>query len=178
MITIRSYLRPVHSAKPTKHETGQILPIFALFIVILFGMAALAIDVSRAYSDLRFYRSAADAASLAGAQGVPQYNQARAHALKSLEQRLGGSGAACGPVSANFIDCPLAGTPYLVSIKTPSPTCSACDPLRSVQVTVRQPNFGLSFARAFGSAEWNVGTTSVSGLTFGRAYAIITLRPP
>jgi hypothetical protein len=168
--------------------SGQILPLFALFIVVLFGMAALAIDVSRAYSDLRFYRATADAASLAGAQDlqktgtriveVVDQEAARGHALESLEQRLGGTATGCGPVSADIIDCSIDGTPFLVTVKTPSPSCSTCDPERSVQVTVRNPTYGLTFARVLGSSEWDVGTTSVSGLVYGSQYAIITLRPP
>jgi hypothetical protein len=172
-----------------RSEAAQVLPLFALFITVLFGMAALAIDISRAYSDLRFYRSSADAASLAGAQDLQttgsravnpaDRTNARTHALQSLEQRLnGGAASSCGPTSANIVDCPLGTTGFLVSIKTPSPSCSTCDPNRSVQVTVRNPNYGLSFARLFGSNEWNVGTTSVSGLVYGSQYAVITLRPP
>ena len=170
-------------------QAGQVLPLVAIFMVVLFGFAALAIDVSRAYADLRLYRSAADAASLAGAQdlqvvgtrsvtGVQQV-QARAHALESLVQRLGGNATACDPaVPATLSPCALVGTPYVVTIKTPSPSCSACDPMRSVQVTVRHPNYGLTFARVLGSSEWDVGTTSVAGLVFGKSYTVITLRPP
>ena len=43
---------------------GQILPIFALTLVALFAMAALAIDVSAVYSARQAYRTFADAASL------------------------------------------------------------------------------------------------------------------
>jgi Flp pilus assembly protein TadG len=42
--------------------------ILALGFVVLLGLAALAIDVSRAYAEIRSDRSVADAASLAGAQ--------------------------------------------------------------------------------------------------------------
>jgi hypothetical protein len=156
-------------------------------MVVLFGMAALAIDVSRAYADLRFYRATADAAALAGAQDLQiagsrtvttaEQTDARSHALLSLEQALGGSGAACS-TGANIVGCALVGSPYVVTIKTPSPTCSTCDPLRSVQVNVQRPNYGLTFARVLGSDEWDLGTTSVAGLTFGKSYSVITLRPP
>ena len=170
-------------------EAGQVLPLVALFIVVLFGFAALAIDVSRAYADLRFYRAAADAASLAGAQDlqVPgtrtvnaaDYTRARQHALESLEDQLGGSGSACGPTSSDIVDCALLPSPYVVAIKTnPSPTCSDCDPFRAVQVTVAHPNYGLTFARVLGSDHWDPGVTSVSGMVFGKAYTVITLRPP
>lgn len=167
---------------------GQVLPLFALFITVLFGMAALAIDVSRAYADLRLYRTTADAAALAGAQDLQlinsrvvtaaDQNNARAHALESLEQRLGGTPTGCGPTTANIVNCSLAGTNFVVSVKTPSPSCSTCDPDRSVQVTVRHVNYGLTFARVLGANEWDLGTTSVAGLTFGTQYAVITLRPP
>lgn len=171
------------------HEAGQVLPLVALFMVVLFGFAALAIDVSRAYADLRFYRATADAASLAGAQDLQvvgsrsvtgtEQTLARTHALDSLVQRLGGDASACDPTNpVTLSPCVLLGTPYEVTIKTPSPSCSSCDPMRSVQVTVRHPNYGLTFARVLGSSEWDVGTTSVSGLVFGKSYAVITLRPP
>jgi hypothetical protein len=91
--------------------------------------------------------------------------------------RLGGSGAACDP-TADIVNCALAGSPYVVSIKTPSPSCTLCNPTRSVQVTVNHPDYGLTFARVFGSNEWDLRTTSVAGLVYGRSYAIITLRPP
>ena len=176
-------------AGPTRRgERGQVLPLTAMFMISLLGMAALAIDVSRAYADLRFYRATADAASLAGAQDLQipnsrnvnaaEQNNARQHALKSLEQRLGGNATGCGPTSADIINCAISGTPLLVSIKTPSPNCSTCDPDRSVQVTVRHPNYGLTFARVLGANEWDVGTTSIAGLTYGSQYAVITLRPP
>jgi len=170
-----------------RREAGQALPLFALMLVVLLGFAALAIDVARAYSEMRLYRAAADASSLAGAQDlqVPgsrtvtpaQQTQARGHALQSLVQRLGGSGLACDP-SADIVNCALAGSPYVVSIKTPSPSCTLCNPIRSVQVTVTHPDYGLTFARVLGSNEWDLRTTSVAGLVYGRSYAIITLRPP
>ena len=181
---VRATLKPDRS-----QEAGQVLPLVALFIVVLFGFAALASDVSRAYADLRFYRATADAASLAGAQDlqvvgsrsvtVVEQVAARTHALDSLVQRLGGDATACDPTNPASLDpCVLVGTPYEVTVKTPSPSCSACDPLRSVQVAVRHPDYGLTFARVLGSSEWDVGTTSVSGLVYGKSYTIITLRPP
>jgi hypothetical protein len=175
----------------TTHESrGQVLPLFALFLIALFGMAALAIDVSSAYSTRRLYRSVADAAALAGAQDLNQpgsrtitsslQQNARNDALISLRQQLGASGPPAGcPTSADLADCVLPGTGGLrISIETPSPSCVTCDAMHSVQVTVHNPQFQLSFARVLGQSTWNVGITSVAGLTFGRAYAIQTLRPP
>jgi len=171
-----------------RREAGQVLPLTAIFIVVLFGFAALAIDVSRAYADLRFYRATADAASLAGAQDLQvigtravtatEQTQARTDALASLVNALGGDSSACGSPTLNIPPCVLTGTPYEVTVKTPSPSCSSCDPMRSVQVTVRHPDYGLTFARVLGSDEWDLGITSVSGLVYGKSYTVITLRPP
>ena len=173
------------------HESrqgGQILPLFALFLVVLLGFAAVAIDVSGALSAKRFYRSAADAASLAGAQDLQQgitrkvtdaeRTKARTDAMNRLVSLLGGTSTPTRPPAANIVNCTIPGTNLVVSIKTPSPSCVACDPDRSVQVTVRDPAHGLSFARVFGQATWNVGSTSVAGLTYNKAYTIVTLRPP
>lgn len=165
---------------------GQVLPLFALFIVVLLLMAALAIDVSSALSARRFYRSVADAAALAGAQdlqqgttravGTLERTNARTHALQQLASLLGGSTSACDPTSAPTVSCSVNN--FDVSVTTPSPTCVDCDPSRAVEVTVRNPNFGLSFARLAGFDTWSVASTSVAGLTFGKSYTIVTLRPP
>jgi Flp pilus assembly protein TadG len=166
---------------------GQVLPIFALFLVVLLGMAALAMDVSGALSARRFYRSAADASSLAGAQDLQQASgrsvsntertRARTDSLATLATLMGIGTPTCDP-TVDIVDCALTGTGLLASIKTPSPTCVTCDPDRSVQVTVRNPGFALGFGRLFGQSTWNVASTSVAGLTFSKSYAIQTLRPP
>ena len=72
----------------------------------------------------------------------------------------------------------IGGTPYLVTIKTPSPNCSTCDPIRSVQVSVRNPNYGLTFAESSARMKPVILFPSSSGLVCGSQYAIITLRPP
>jgi len=173
----------------TSSERGQVLPLFALFLLVLLGMTALAIDVSGALSARRAYRSYADSAALAGAQdlqvagtrqvGNPERTRARTHALERLVSLLGNptSPPTWAP-TADIVDCAIPGTAYLVSIKTPSPTCVDCNVDRSVQVTVRNPEYTLTFARLFGQTTWNVASTSVAGLTFSKSYAIQTLRPP
>jgi Flp pilus assembly protein TadG len=172
------------------HRRGQVLPLFAVLLIGLFAIAALAIDVSSAYSARQAYRTAADAASLAGAQDLQtagsravstgDRTRARTDAMESLLKAVGstatGAGA-CNPVT-QIDDCGLAGTPFVVDVVTPSPTCVTCDPGHSVQVTVKNPTFQLSFARVLGIGQFSVGVTSVAGLQFGRAYAIQTLRPP
>ena len=181
-------------------ERGQVLPLLALFVVVLIGFAALAIDVSGALSARRFYRSVADGASLAGAQDLQQGGsravaaadriRARQHAMQHVVTELGIAGTlpvACATAAdADVTDaCILPGTAYHVSIRAgvyggqPAPiACSECDPARSVQVGLRNASYGLTFSRIFGQASWNVGVTSVAGLQWAKSYAVVTLRPP
>ncbi len=173
-------------------QRGQVLPLFALMLVALFAMAGLAIDISSGYSTRQAYRTASDAASLAGAQNLQaagsrsvnpaDRTNAREDALASLMQAFNSTATAgaCDPSNqvTQIDNCELLGTPIRVSIKTPSPTCVQCDRDHSVQVTVSNPNFQLSFSRVLGIDHWNVATTSVAGLAFAKSYAIMTLRPP
>lgn len=178
-------------------ERGQVLPFFALFLIVLFGIAALAIDVSGALSARRFYRSVADSAALAGAQDLQEAGsrtiasadriRARQDAMANLTAELGVTAdpATCNTlVDVDLTDtCFLTGTNYHVSIKAgttagPPIACQLCDPARSVQVGLRNAKYELSFARVLGQSTWSVGITSVAGMAYGRAYAIQTLRPP
>ncbi|HEV2006250.1 MAG TPA: pilus assembly protein TadG-related protein, partial [Candidatus Limnocylindrales bacterium] len=180
-------------------ERGQVLPLFALFLVVLLAFAALAIDVSGAYSARRFYRSVADGASLAGAQdlqlagsrlvGATERIAARRDAMKHVTSELGIVGslpATCSTsTDADIIDnnsatdCVLPGTTFHVSIKAGSAAiaCVECDPLRSVQVGLRNAKYHLSFASVLGQASWSVGISSVAGLQWSKSYAVVTLRP-
>ncbi len=53
-------------------ESGQTLPILVVFIVVLLGMCALAIDVGSWYQTKRAMQASADASALAGASQIPQ----------------------------------------------------------------------------------------------------------
>lgn len=173
-----------------RSSRGQIVPLFAIFLIGLFAAAALAIDVSGAYSARQAYRTAADGAALAGAQDLQgatgravtsaERTNARADALASLKKAFGASSTgagACSPAT-NIVNCELSGTPFLVSVKTPATNCVLCDLDHAVQVNVDNPRFELTFARVLGVGGFNVASTSVAGLQFGRSYAIQTLRPP
>jgi hypothetical protein len=181
-------------------ERGQVLPLFALFLVVLLAFGALAIDVSGAYSARRFYRSVADAASLAGAQDLQQAGtrlvgaaeriRARQDAMTHVTRELGIVGALPSPTCDTSADvdvtdaCVLPGTDFHVSIKagvyTGQPVaiaCVECDPARSVQVGLRNANYHLSFASVLGQSRWSVGISSVAGLQWSKSYAVVTLRP-
>lgn len=168
---------------------GQVLVLFALFLTAFVGFAAVAIDVASVYSLQRLERSVADEAALAGAQDLQttgsranptlaQQTQARTDALVRAASILGGtSDPSCYP-NNQIKDCQIVGTPYQVSVTTPSPSVVNVTAERAVQVTVRQQDVPLTFARLFNQHDWNIAITSVAGLGFGGQYALVTLRPP
>jgi Flp pilus assembly protein TadG len=57
-------------AKLRPRVAGQVLVLFALFLPVLLGFAAIAIDLGRFEMDRRFLQNAADAAALAGASAL------------------------------------------------------------------------------------------------------------
>jgi hypothetical protein len=167
-------------------RAGQILPLTALMMVILIGMTALAIDVSAAYLTERWERSVADAAALSGAQSLQkpgtralpeaaEQGEARINAMRVLQAELGGTPG--GGDCYTSAGCELSGTPYFVSVQTPSPSCVDCDSRRAVQVSIWQPSFGLTFGRIFGESSWTVRSTSVAGMVVAPQYGLVTLRP-
>jgi len=140
----------------------------------LLALLVLAVDLSSVYSLQQMERSTADAAALAGAQdlqtpgsravGTSDYVNARTHALANLASKLGATSAPSCSTAADIVNCQVPGTPYQVSIKTPSPSAIDVLATRAVQVTVRQPNVRLTVAQLFGQNNWNVAETSVAGL--------------
>lgn len=177
-----------------RSERGQILPLFAATIIVICGLAALAIDVSSVYSARRAYRSASDAAALAGAQSLfrqgtrvltsTEHDNARSAAFKSIKQRLLPQGTWASCTSTTTAECKElkdagGNAVYRVKVKSPIGSgCVDCDPLRSVGVEITRPAYPLTFARILGFSSFKVTTASVAGLRVRKAYTIVTLRPP
>lgn len=181
---------------------GQVIVLVAFMLIFIVGVMGLVVDIGGAYTRQRFERSVADAAALSGAQELQtaargsaptaaQYASARALAMRSLVNQLAAPtdtlptcpGPLAPPYSANVTNCNVPGTSYYVSISAPALTCAppasaGCDPQKSVQVTVRQPDFGLVFAKIFNQLEWNVVATSIAELGYSANYTLVTLRPP
>ena len=169
-----------------RREDGQTLVLFALVLVVLVGISALVVDVGLKYSTERRYQAITDAAALAGAQELKPANrstsvtdemrlEARMAALDAIgDELLPGVDLTC----EDWLSCDLPGGQYTVSIVTPSPVCVDCVPERAVQVTIAEPRHANSFAGVFGQSTWALSRTSVAGLSFGKSYTIVTLRPP
>ena len=173
----------------SRTERGQILVIVAAGLVVFLGFAALVIDIGQVYATQRHARNLTDAASLAGGQELQQpgsravtaadRTDARQVAMTNLMNELapGASLPSCG-YAADFTDCAVPGTDYVVSMRTPSTLCVTCDPSRSLLVSLERQNVGTFFAGLFGQDNWNIRQTSVAGISYEAKYAVITLRPP
>lgn len=177
---------------PSDH--GQILVLAALMMVLLIAITGLAIDISAAYMADRWQRAVADEAALAGGQDLQVYGSrslpsdplqlaamyasAEDHAMDVLVAQLHATSKPSAAACFNATGCALPGTRYEVSVQAPSPSCVDCNPARAIQVSVRQPSFGLTFARIFGQDHWTVVSTSVAGIVIQRQYGLVTLRPP
>lgn len=174
----------------TRRDSGQVLVLFAIVSILLMGLLALVVDVGLKYTSERRYQAVADGASLAGAQELQPTSRtapvtplmqtlARERALRAaVDELLETTVPLPCLTDTDIVDCLLPGGRFSVSVKTPSPTCVECVPERSVQVTVAEPSFSTMFSRLFGQTTWALSRTSVAGLSFGRSYTIVTLRPP
>jgi putative Flp pilus-assembly TadE/G-like protein len=177
-------------------ESGQVLPLAALMMVVLIAFVGLAIDISQAFMEQRWERSVTDSASLAGGQDLqrpgrllptaPERVTARATAMQVLVTELRATATpstAVGSACLTAAGCQMPGTNYWASIYAgveaglPGPTCLDCVAERAVQVNVWQPAFGLTFSRVLGFSTWNVKAASTAGVVFARQYGVVTLRP-
>ena len=65
-----SFLAALHLRRAWKSDRGQVLPVVALMLVALLGMAALVLDMGHAFYCYRELQAATDAAALAGAANI------------------------------------------------------------------------------------------------------------
>jgi Flp pilus assembly protein TadG len=178
-----------------KKSEGQVLPLFAIVLVGLIAMMALAIDVTGIYAARRALRSASDAAALAGGQDLQvtgsrqvtaaQYATARNRSRDLVQTQLGGTVACVTSTSGTRLDCTLTvggAARYEFAVITPitASSCQTCDPARSVQVSIANPAYQTPFSGVppFNRTSSRIAVTSVAGLQFNHAYTIVTLRPP
>jgi Putative Flp pilus-assembly TadE/G-like len=88
-----------------KNERGQAIVLMVLSLVVLIGMAALAIDVGSWYRTKRRLQGTADAAALAGAQQLPKSpGAARTMAMDYADKNGGDVSASDIQIAATFND--------------------------------------------------------------------------
>jgi hypothetical protein len=169
---------------------GQVLVLFALFLVVLIGATAITVDFGSWLKVRRDYQNAADAAALAGSGFLSRpidstkRTQARQAAWESLKTQLG---LAINPVALGGSDTP-AGSPvqnsgYSLWVSTPPINAggiytgsytSATSRTLFVTVSKSNPSF---FSQIFGQGAREVSTYATAG-SFANRYAVVTLRQP
>ncbi len=175
----------------TNQENGQVLILFALFLVVFVGFAALTIDYGSWLKARRDYQNAADSAALAGSAFLTRpigdttdakRTQAREAAWASLKAQLGLSsaidalGASSTPVNSPVLDSGyrlwVSTPPIDATSKYPGTYTGATDRYLFVWVEKDNPAF---FARVFGQGNATVSAWATAGSFPGR-FAVITLR--
>ncbi|MFC2145224.1 pilus assembly protein TadG-related protein [Actinomycetota bacterium] len=73
------------SRKNFLKQEGQVVVIVAILIIVFVGMTALVVDVGSLYQERRDLQTVADAAALAGAQELPDRDEAKQKAIEYAE---------------------------------------------------------------------------------------------
>jgi hypothetical protein len=141
------------SAQPSNRESGQILILTAVTMIVLLGIAALSLDASFMYDKRNQLHAAADAAAKSAAIEVLRNPSV---ALSSLEAFADQQVAAHG-----FTPTRSSGTTSVVVNHGPSSGPFAGD-VGYVEVIVSQPT-GTFFARVLGTASMTPTASAVAG---------------
>lgn len=199
MLINRSSVRSVDPPEPTvRRQSGQVLAIFAIFLVVLIGASAITIDYASWLKVRRDYQNVADAAALQGAAFLTRPMDsskrilARQAAWQSLKDQLG-LGATIVPatlagvdtpsgVSVNdpatgyrmWVSTPPIGVSGVTSSKYPGASTGADD--RTIFVWVERDSASF-LSRVFNQGSVVVSAWATAG-SQGGGFAVITLRRP
>jgi Putative Flp pilus-assembly TadE/G-like len=139
-----------HLRRRAGDERGQVVVILAVMLVVLLGMAALVVDIGYAYYVQRTLQASTDAASLAGAQDLPDpaLAESRAH-------EYGGS-----PGSKNYRgNIPGVTTDVSTKCISVSP-CSVASP--NAIVVTESVTLPTKFAKIFGIDHFTVNAKATA----------------
>jgi Flp pilus assembly protein TadG len=150
-----------------KQESGQVLPLVAVMLVVLLGMAGLAVDVGHAFYCDRALQQAADAAALAGAGSIrTAANSAAVIAqANSLSATSGSVNARASLPNVSMV----SGFPVLKCLNTLQALGMACVgnvPYNALQVQ-EQSAVPMYFAALFGMHAMTVTVTATASVRGG-----------
>ena len=158
----------------TRHRArGQILPLFALAMVVILALGALLIDGASALVTRRRLQNVGDAASLAGANVLQANGTARVCSAVSMDPP--------GAPRQDIVDAVLASLATnwpAITAGQVTISCPAAWDNQAVQVNLRL-NSATFISGAIGMSAPSVGTTSiaVNGQDKGSGYSIVLLDP-
>ncbi len=133
-----------HGRKAREGERGQVVPIVALALFVLFGASAMAVDVGYLRYMQRIEQNAADSAAIAGANEIP-YSDVTAAAKADAG-------------SNGFTD---DGTNVIVTVNNPPSSGSYSGNTSAVEVIVKAKH-AMFFEKIFGTSSSWVSARSVA----------------
>ncbi len=122
---------------PSSRESGQTLPLIALFVVVLLAVCGMVVDVGNAYRVHQQLQASADAAAAAGASNLPSTTAALT-AAKDFSSGNGGRNPIVG-----------AGTVTVSATADCSTSPEFCNPANTVHVT-QNADVPTTFLRVLG----------------------------
>jgi len=176
----------------SRPERGQVLVLFALFLVVLMGATAVAVDYGSWLKVRRDYQNAVDPAALAGAalltrpDSGPKRDAARLAAWEDLDRSLGlnlnNGELNVWPKSSTGLAGQVAG-PYRIWVSTPPIQAGAAyggtyttSDSRTMFVRIERENPSY-FGRVLGVGDQLISAWATAGVIPER-YGVITLRQP
>ena len=142
----------------TASERGQVLIFTAISMVMIFGMAAFAVDISQAVYTRRALQASSDAAALAGAQLLPNESNARTTAI-AYSGVSGGKNVRAGHAPALM----ASGYPLFKCLTS---TGIPCSPSNAIVVR-QQSTVSTYFARLLGVSQLTVYATATASMKGG-----------
>ncbi len=115
---------------PHAGERGQVLPLFAVCIMVLMGFAGMSVDVGSLQYDQRQQQTAADSAAIGGAQalvssprGCPEWTMANAAAIADAAKNgfTNGSGGVTVTTTNPITSGPFSGNSCAVEVQISAP---------------------------------------------------------
>lgn len=141
-----------------RDQRGGTLILFAVFLLVLFGFAALCIDVGHVFEQQRRIQSGTDSAALAAVVLLTNAAPVKADAITEAMNIAAANGISSAEIAAGSI-----GEVEVGNWKSPTFTANAT-PLNAVRVTARR-TVPLWFGRVIGFGQMTPGVRSVAVVT-------------
>src|SRR5437016_3461741 len=140
-----------------RDESGTTLVLVALFVVALFGFAALTIDVGRAYKEKRHEQFATDAGAFAGVVFLTNSTPNTAKAIQEAKDIAGANGVTLAEILASDTGAVEVGN---WNTNNSPPFTANGTPFNAVRVPSKR-TVGLTFAKVVGLGSMNPAVHSV-----------------
>jgi len=147
-----------------RSDRGAIAILAAVFAVVIFGIAALAVDAGAAYNVRRTSQNSADGAALGAAGALPGATPTATSTAIRLSYDGSGESGSMSDWRTQFANCQDPGHLAVVS---PDSQCISYSEF-STRVRVRMPNQSIStgFGRVLGFSTLTTNSFAVAGLVY------------